>query len=90
MRVQPKKIMCAVDFSNFTDAILAYSVALCKKFHAKLFLVHIVMDVNVSFVNSGIVFDRARLQEEHIRNAQQLLGAMAFGLTIAKVYLLNR
>lgn len=90
MRVHPQKIMCAVDFSDFTDAILAYSVALCKKFHAKLFLVHIVMDVNISFVNSGIAFDKVMLQDDHIRNAQERLEGLVKEGTIEHEILIRK
>jgi len=82
MRLQPKKIMCAVDFSDSTNEILGYSVALCKEFHAKLFLVHIVDDLNISFIDSGVVIDDGILQEQHISKAQELLGNLAKDLTI--------
>ena len=82
MRLQPKKIMCAVDFSDSTSEILGYSVALCKEFHAKLFLVHIVDDLNTSFIGSGIVSDDGILQEQHISKAQKLLGNLVKDLRI--------
>lgn len=82
MRLQPKKIMCAIDFSDFTNDILAYSVALCKAFHAKLFLVHIVVDVRNSFIHSEISIDMEKLQSDHISNAQELLGSLVKDLGI--------
>ena len=77
MRLQPQKIMCAVDFSDSTSEILVYSVALCREFQAKLFLVHIVDDVKTSFVDSGIVIDDAMLQEQQHTKAQELLEDLA-------------
>ena len=74
MRLQPKKIMCAVDFSDSTSEILVYSVALCKEFHAKLFVVHVVDDVNTSRLDSGIMINDEILQERHISKAEELLG----------------
>ena len=82
MRVQPKKIMCAVDFSDFTDETLAYSVAFCKEFHAKLFLAHIATDVNSSFVHSEIAIDRVTIQREYLANAQKTLEDMARKIAI--------
>ena len=82
MRVQPKKIMCAVDFSDFTDETLAYSVAFCKEFHAKLFLAHIATDVNSSFVHSEIAIDRVTIQREYLTNAQKTLEDMAKKIAI--------
>lgn len=77
MRLQPNKIMCAVDFSDSTRDILAYGVALCKEFNAKLYLVHIVDDVTTSFVDSGIVIDDEMLQRQHTSKAQELLKNLA-------------
>ncbi len=88
--VLPKKIMCAVDFSDFTKEILAYSVALCKEFHAKLFLVHIVIDVNNSILHDGIAIDTAMLQDKHIRNAQKLLGDLIKKVTIEHEIIISK
>lgn len=77
MRIQPKKIMCAIDFSNFTDETLLYSVALCKVFYAKLFLVHIISDVNTAFVQGGITINRTIVEDQQISDAQELLGNLA-------------
>ncbi|NOR24757.1 MAG: universal stress protein [Desulforhopalus sp.] len=82
MKVQPKKIMCAVDFSDFTNECLVYSIALCRQFHSKLFLVHIVTDVSSSFVYSQITTDRLKFQEEQIASAQELLGDLAKKVTV--------
>lgn len=82
MRIQPKKIMCAVDFSDFTDTILSYSVELCKEFDAKLFLVHVVMDVQNLFKYSGVTINEEMIQMDHIQSAQKLLEELTEGLTI--------
>ena len=65
MRVQPKRIMCTVDFSDFTDEILGYSVALCKEFNAALLVVHIITDVDTCLGQEGTAFDTIRLQEKY-------------------------
>lgn len=90
MRVQLKKIMCAVDFSDFTDETLAYSIALCRDFHAKLILAHIVTEVNTSFLHSEIAINRAELQDEYISNAQELLGDLAKEITIEYEILIRK
>ena len=82
MRLQPKKIMCAIDFSDFTSEVLVYSIALCKKFHAKLFLVHIVADVNITLAHSNLVIDRELLQDEHNSEAQEFLENLVKDVTI--------
>ncbi len=45
MRIQPKKIMCAVDFSNFSHLILSYGRALAAEFHARLYVCHVLHDM---------------------------------------------
>ncbi|EMS81548.1 universal stress protein [Desulfotignum phosphitoxidans] len=45
MRIIPKKIMCAVDFSEFTNLTLSYGQALAKEFEAHLTLCHVVSDM---------------------------------------------
>ena len=82
MRVQPKRIMCTVDFSDFTDEILGYSVALCKEFNAALLLVHIVTDVDTYLGQEGMTFDNVKLQQKNILNAKEHLGEMVEDLTI--------
>lgn len=45
MRIQPKKIMCAVDFSDFSHLILSYGRALAAEFHARLYVCHVQNDM---------------------------------------------
>ncbi len=73
MRIQPKKILSAIDFSTFTDTIFSYSVALCKKYDAKLTLVHVTSDLKALLEHNETALDIGALQEENIRYAQELL-----------------
>jgi len=82
MRVQPKKIMCTVDFSDFTDESLGYSVALCRKFNAALLLVHTVTDVDPYLGKGGMTFDNQKFQEINTLKAKEHLGDMVRELTI--------
>ena len=41
-----KKIVCPVDFSEFTDEILNYAVDIAKKYNAELHLIHIIPNLN--------------------------------------------
>jgi nucleotide-binding universal stress UspA family protein len=41
-----KKIVCPVDFSEFTDEILHYAVDIAKKYNAELHLIHIIPNLN--------------------------------------------
>ncbi|MBP8625194.1 MAG: universal stress protein [Syntrophorhabdales bacterium] len=37
-----KKILCPVDFSEFTDEILVYATEIAKRFDAELYLLHVI------------------------------------------------
>ena len=87
MRIQPKKIMCAVDFSNFTDNILSYSVEMCKEFHAKLFVVHVVLDVKALLKNTETSLDLELLQKGHMREAKEHLEELVKDLNIENEFI---
>jgi len=40
------KILCPVDFSEFTDEILSYAVNIAKRFGSELFLIHVIPNLN--------------------------------------------
>jgi len=42
MRVFPKHILCATDFSDFSNHAIPYGIALAKEFKARLFLCHVI------------------------------------------------
>lgn len=41
-----KKILCPIDFSEFTDEILEYALDITKKFNAELHLIHVIPNLN--------------------------------------------
>ncbi len=41
-----KKILCAIDFSEFTDEIVAYALNIAKKFDATLYMMHVIPNLN--------------------------------------------
>lgn len=41
-----KKILCPVDFSEFTDQILTYAVNIAKRFDSELHLIHVIPNLN--------------------------------------------
>ena len=77
MRIQPQKIMCAMDFSDYSPTILAYSVALCKEFEARLYLCHVVMNVPMVLGSIETSLDPAKLQHHHNQCAREDLEKMA-------------
>ena len=42
MRIAPKRIMCATDFSDISKHAVAYGIALANEFRSKLFLCHVI------------------------------------------------
>ena len=42
MRVQMKNILCATDFSDFSNYTIPYGVALAREFEAKLYICHVI------------------------------------------------
>ena len=42
MRVQMKNILCATDFSDFSNHTIPYGVALAGEFDAKLYICHVI------------------------------------------------
>jgi nucleotide-binding universal stress UspA family protein len=41
-----EKILCPVDFSEFTDEILAYAINIAKRFDSELHLIHVIPNLN--------------------------------------------
>lgn len=41
-----KKILCPVDFSEFTDEVLSYAIEITKRFEAELHLLHVIPNLN--------------------------------------------
>jgi nucleotide-binding universal stress UspA family protein len=82
MRIQPKTILSAIDFSTFTDTVFLCSVALCKEYGAKLFLVHVTTDLNKLLEHNETALDVKALQQSNLRCAQARLEDMAKDLPI--------
>lgn len=76
MRIEPKKILCAIDFSDFTKITLSYGIALAKEFGSQLNLCHIVSNPMTQFTYSQSYIDFEKIQtyeEEQIISAQTRL-----------------
>jgi nucleotide-binding universal stress UspA family protein len=83
MRIQPKTILSAIDFSTFTASIFSCSVALCKKYDAKLVLVHVTPDLNKLLEHNETALDVKALQKSNIRYARERLVDLVKELPIA-------
>ncbi|MCK5350010.1 MAG: universal stress protein [Desulfobacula sp.] len=77
MRIKPKKIMCAIDFSDFTNSILSYGKSLASEFGSTLYLCHIVSGALMvsSFGHSYIAY--TDVKGDRIRHAKDRLKKIA-------------
>lgn len=55
MRIQLKNILCATDFSDFSNHTIHYGAALAKKFGAKLYVCHVISPPTASFDGEAIL-----------------------------------
>lgn len=69
MRVFPKQILCATDFSDFSNHAIPYGVALAKEFKAKLFLCHVI-DLSSAAIYGEAVLALEEQQKRMSRHAQ--------------------
>ena len=76
MRMEPRKIMCAIDFSDFTHMIVSYGKSLASEFDARLYLCHIIPTLMVSSHMSSYL-DFAGIEKEHTHNARTRLEEIA-------------
>jgi nucleotide-binding universal stress UspA family protein/enoyl-CoA hydratase/carnithine racemase len=76
MRVKVKSIMCATDFSDFSNLALNYGVAMAREFDAKLYVCHVV-DVSPTALYGEAVADLSRQHQRLIQSATEKLGQMA-------------
>lgn len=88
-----KQILVATDFSESADAALRYGTELCRRFGARLHLVHVVTDMSSrAALASGMAIDFDQVQREIEAAAGQQLEALlpepdrlALGATLAVI-----
>lgn len=81
MRVQIKRIMCATDFSDFSNLSLTYGMALAEEFEAKLFVCHIV-DISSAAMYGEAMVDITQQQQRMEQYAREQLEQLAAGYPI--------
>ena len=63
MRVLLKRILCATDFSDFSNHAIPYGIALAREFKAKLYVSHVI-DLSSAAIYGEAVF---ALEEQQSR-----------------------
>jgi nucleotide-binding universal stress UspA family protein len=69
MRVLPKHILCATDFSDFSNHAIPYGIALAKEFKARLFLCHVI-DLSSAAIYGEAVLALEEQQKRMTKHAQ--------------------
>ncbi len=82
MRIKPKKIMCAIDFSDFTNIILSYGKSLAVEFGSTLCLCHIVSGAVMVSSLGHSYFTYTDMESDRIRYARDKLQKIAEELDI--------
>ena len=77
MRIKPKKIMCAIDFSDFTNIILSYGKSLTSEFGSTLYLCHIVSGAVMVSSLGHSYFTYTDMESDRIRYAKDRLEKIA-------------
>ena len=75
MRVQFKKILCATDFSDFSNQTVSYGVALAKEFGSRLIICHVI-DLSSVAIYGEFQLDPVGQQNRIIEDANEQLEAL--------------
>ncbi|HEX2966902.1 MAG TPA: universal stress protein [Syntrophorhabdaceae bacterium] len=79
-----KKILCPVDFSEFTDEILEYALDIARKYDSELHLIHIIPNLNYFtpyesfFTPENLVVVEKNMEAEVNRDFETLIAKMNF------------
>ncbi|MEH0018348.1 MAG: universal stress protein [Desulfobacter sp.] len=77
MRIFPKNIMCAIDFSGFAPLIMAYGKALAREFDARVSICHIVQDTVLLSSHAQAGFATEEVTAQRLEDAVEAIDLMA-------------
>ncbi len=75
MRIQLNSILCATDFSDFSNQTIHYGIRLAQKFEAKLYVCHII-DLPFAAMTGEVQFDPIEQQNRMIDYAHNQLAEL--------------
>ena len=81
MRMQFKNILCATDFSDFSNRTVKYGIALSNEFDSKLFVCHII-DLSSVAIYGEFQLDPVGLQDRIMNDANEQLQELIGGQQI--------
>ena len=79
MRMQFKSIICATDFSDFSNRTISYGVALAKEFESKLYVCHVI-DLSSVAIYGEFQLDPVGLQNRIMKDATEQLEELIGGM----------
>lgn len=82
MRIETKKIMCAIDFSDFSNIVIAYGKALASEFGSTLCLCHILSGTLMISSLGHSYIDYTDIETGRVQSAKDKLEKMAEELDI--------
>ncbi len=77
MRIEPKNIMCAIDFSDSTAMVLQYGKSLAKEFESRITLCHVVSAAYMVSSHITPYVDYTGIEAERVNQAVLRLEKMA-------------
>ncbi len=81
MRMQFKNILCATDFSDFSNRTVNYGIALANEFDSKLFVCHVI-DLSSVAIYGEFQLDPVGLQDRIMNDANEQLQELIGGQEI--------
>ena len=81
MRMQFKNILCATDFSDFSNRTVRYGIALANEFDSKLFVCHVI-DLSSVAIYGEFQLDPVGLQDRIMNDANEQLQELIGGQQI--------
>ena len=81
MRMQFKNILCATDFSDFSNHTVNYGIALANEFDSKLFVCHVI-DLSSVAIYGEFQLDPVGLQDRIMNDANEQLQELIGGQQI--------
>ena len=82
MRMQPRRILCTTDLSEFSNQTLAYGIGLAEAFDAKLFICHVV-DLPFATIYGEVHFVPLEIQSQSMESAQSQLAELMADAPVA-------
>ena len=72
MRIQFQNILCATDFSDYSNRILPHALALAREFQARLYVCHVI-ELHSAALFGEVHFNSAEIQSANMELAHEQL-----------------